>query len=240
VPAGFERESMREFEELARGEEKVDKGKSLFRFGDHFEALFAIRTGSFKTTVPSEDGHEQITGYHLPGDVIGTDGIDSRVHSSGAISLEDSVVCTLPFDELAHLALSRPLLQHRLYRLLSHEVARDHASMVILGSMRAENRVARFLLDVAGRKQVLGYSSCEFLVRMTRGEIGSLLGLQLETVSRMFSHLHREGVIHVQGRLIKVLDRAALQRLAGADSSGRLAERSGVDAGQVRNGGASG
>jgi hypothetical protein len=107
--------------------------------------------------------------------------------------------------------------------------------MVILGSMRAENRLARFLLDIAGRQQAMGYSPSEFFIRMTRGEMGSLLGLKLETVSRMFSHLHREGVIHVQGQFIKILDRGALQRLTGADSSDLHASCTGVDGGQVQN-----
>jgi CRP/FNR family transcriptional regulator len=217
VPGGFEPELTHEFEQLLGHQLRVRKGKPVYRIGDKFEALFAIRSGSFKTVFFSEDGYEQITGYRLPAEVIGTDGIHNEIHREEAIALEDSVVCPLSFDELERLAVSRPALQRSIHRLLSREVARDHRSMLMLGSMRAEQRLVSFLLDLAARYQALGYSSSEFLLRMTREEIGNLLGLKLETISRLFSYLHREGMIQSQGRNVKILDGTALQLVMSGD-----------------------
>ena len=190
------------------------KGDQLYRVGDGFNALYAIRAGTCKTVLLARDGHDQIAGYHIVGDIIGIDGVGTDIHECQATALEDMDVCPLPFDQLENLARLSDPFRHNLHKLLSQESARAHALMLVLGTMRAEQRLAVFLLDLSQRYHARGYSSCEFVLRMTREEIGSYLGLKLETVSRLFSRFQREGLIQVQGRAVKLLDRLALSRLA--------------------------
>ncbi len=192
---------------------RLRKGDTLFRAGDRFTALYAIRLGSCKTVVVTDDGHEQVSGYHMPGEILGTDGIGMDVHDSQAIALEDAEVCALPFDRVEALAREDVAFQRSLHRMLAGEIVRERNVMLMLGTMRAEQRLASFLLDLSQRYQVRGYSPSEFLLRMTREEIGSHLGLKLETVSRLFSRFHQDGLIEVHGRIIKLVDRDALRQL---------------------------
>jgi CRP/FNR family transcriptional regulator len=215
LPVGLEPDALRQLDELITKRVRLKKGESLYRAGDSFTALYAIRAGSCKTTVLAEDGREQVAGYHMLGDVIGMDGIGTERHGCQAVALEDTECCVLPFDELGDLTRSVAPLQRNLYQALSREIGRSQNAMLLLGSMRAEERLAAFLLNLSQRYRERGYSSTEFVLRMTREEIGSYLGLKLETVSRLFSRFHQEGLIQVQGRSIKLLDIAALKQLLG-------------------------
>jgi CRP/FNR family transcriptional regulator, anaerobic regulatory protein len=215
LPLGLGQDALQQLDELVTKRVRLKKGELLYRAGDSFTALYAIRTGSCKTTVLAEDGREQVAGYHMLGDVIGMDGIGTERHGCQAVALEDTEYCVLPFDELGDLTRSIAPLQRNLYQFLSREIARSHSAMLLLGSMRAEERLAAFLLNLSQRYRERGYSSTEFVLRMTREEIGSYLGLKLETVSRLFSRFHQEGLIQVQGRSIKLLDIAALKQLLG-------------------------
>ena len=204
------------FEQLITTRIRLRKGDVLFRAGDRFTALYAIRLGSCKTVMLSDEGNEQVAGYHLPGEIIGVEGMGNDVHGCQAIALEDTEVCTLPFDRVERLAREDVSFQRRLYRLLSGAIARERTTSLMLGTMRAEQRLASFLLDLANRYQMRGYSSSEFVLRMTREEIGSHLGLKLETVSRLFSRFDEEGLIQVQGKIVKLVDRIGLQQLITA------------------------
>jgi CRP/FNR family transcriptional regulator len=215
LPVGLEPAAMLRLEQLISNRVRLKKGDALYHVGDPFSALYAIRVGSCKSTVLAEDGREQVAGYHMPGDVIGMDGISTDRHGCQAIALEDTECCVLPFDELGNLTRSVAPLQRNLYQLLSREISRDHGIMLLLGSMRAEERVAAFLLDLSHRYQKRGYSSTEFVLRMSRDEIGSYLGLKLETVSRLLSRFQQEGLIKVRGRSITLLDIATLRQLVG-------------------------
>ena len=196
---------------------RLQKGDVLFRVGDRFTALYAIRTGSCKTVVLTDDGSEQVVGNHLPGEIIGTEAIATQSHGCRAIALEDSEVCTLPFDQIEALAHVDPDFQRNLYRMMSKEIGRERSAALMLGTMRGEQRLSWFLLDLSSRYHARGYSSTEFVLRMTREEIGSQLGLKLETVSRLFSRFHDEGLIQVRGRIITLIDRMALQQLITAN-----------------------
>jgi CRP/FNR family transcriptional regulator, anaerobic regulatory protein len=213
---GLDTQTLRQIEEVATARVRLKKGQTLFRAGERFTSLYAIRSGSCKTVSPSEDGHDQVAGYHMPGDIIGADGIGTDKYGCHAVALEDTEVCPLPFDRLEALGRQNTDFQHNLHRLLSREIARERAVMLLLGTMVAERRLAVFLLDLSQRYQARGYSSCEFVLRMTREEIGSYLGLKLETVSRLFSRFQRDGLVQVQGRVVKLLDRASLKRLVGS------------------------
>jgi CRP/FNR family transcriptional regulator, anaerobic regulatory protein len=215
LPGGLSAEDLKQVDALIGNRLKLKKGDALYRAGDAFGALYAVRLGSLKTTVLAEDGREQVSGYHMLGDIIGLDGIGTERHGCQAVALEDTEVCVLPFERLEDLARSVATLQHNLYQFLSREISRDHNIMLLLGSMRAEERLAVFLLNLSDRYRRRGYSSTEFVLRMTREEIGSYLGLKLETVSRLFSRFQEEGLIQIQGRAVKLLDPAALKQLVG-------------------------
>jgi CRP/FNR family transcriptional regulator len=215
MPSGVEPEELVQMDPLVARRIRLHKGDALFRAGERFTSLYAIRSGSCKTVLPGEDGQDQVAGYHMAGDVIGTDGIGTEAHDCEAIALEDMEVCGLPFDRVEEFARQNAHFQRSLTRLLSREITRERRVTMILGTMHADQRLATFLLDLAHRYHERGYSSVEFVLRMTREEIGSHLGLKLETVSRLFSRFHEEGLIQVHGRVVKLLDRNALRKVVG-------------------------
>jgi len=193
---------------------RVTKGHVLVQRGEHLDALYAIRSGSCKSVSTTAGGHEQVMEYHIAGEVLGLEAMVTRTHDSTITALEDSEFCVMPFDRIEILAQQDHDFQGSLNALLSREIGRVRKAMLMLGTMRAEQRLASFLLDLSDRYQARGYSSHEFVLRMTRREIGSLLGLKCETVCRLFSQLHRDGLIGVQGREIRLIDTLALQQLA--------------------------
>ena len=218
LPVGLERESIRLLDRIVPHRARVKRRDSLYRPGDAFSSVYAIRLGTFKTLMLAEDGREQITGCYMNGEIVGLDGIGEGRHTCGAVALEDSEVCALSFDQLGKLAHDIPALGRNLNRCISKDLCRGQDMMLLLGSMRAEERLVVFLLNLSRRYRARGYSGSEFVLRMTREEIASLLGLKLETVSRLFSRLHAEGLIQVQGRSIKLLDPVALNAMAGQTS----------------------
>jgi CRP/FNR family transcriptional regulator len=210
---GLDADALSEIDELIANRARLHKGDTLFRTGDRFTSLYAIRSGSCKTISLGGDGHDQVAGYHMSGEIIGVDGIGNDRHEGQAVALEDTEVCVLPFHRLEAYGRKNVRFQHNLHRLLSREIARQAKVVLVLGTMLAERRLAVFLLDLGDRYHARGYSSCEFVLRMTREEIGSYLGLKLETVSRLFSRFQRDGLVQVQGRVVKLLDRPSLKRL---------------------------
>jgi CRP/FNR family transcriptional regulator len=213
LPAGLAATEIDDLHAILGKRVKVHRGETLYRTGAPFTALYAVRIGSLKTTVLSDDGREQVAGYHMPGDLVGLEGLGTHRHGSEATALEDSECCVIPFEHLEAMERQMPALQHSLHRILGREIADDHNTMLMLGSMHAEERLAAFLLNLSARYKARGYSSTEFVLRMTREEIGSYLGLKLETVSRLFSRFHDEGLVQVQGRRIKIIDMPTLRLL---------------------------
>jgi CRP/FNR family transcriptional regulator len=195
----------------------VRRGESLYRTGDRFTSLYAVRNGFFKSLALIENGRDQVTGFSMTGELLGIDGIGPERHTCNAIALEDSEVCAIPFARLQELAHEIPSLQRHFYKMMSREITREHRVMLQLGSMNAEERLAIFLLDLSQRFAARGYSPSEFNLRMTRGEIGSYLGLKLETVSRTFSKFQEEGLIGVKYKFIRILDSASLERVMGRE-----------------------
>jgi CRP/FNR family transcriptional regulator, anaerobic regulatory protein len=218
VPAGLEALAIASLDRLISNHVRVRKRGTIYRPGDPFGSLYAVRLGTFKTVMLAEDGREQVTGFHLSGEILGPDGISGNAHVCQAIALEDSEVCVLPFRQLDELANAIPSLRRNLYRFISRHICLDQNMMLLLGSRCAEERLVIFLLDLAQRYHARGYSASEFVLRMTREEIASFLGLKLETISRLFSHLQGQGLIQVQGRAIKLLDSPALKERIGRRS----------------------
>jgi CRP/FNR family transcriptional regulator len=189
----------------------VRRGDCLYRTGDRFSALYAVRKGFFKSLAMIENGREQVTGFSMAGEVLGLDGIAPERYGSNAVALEDSEVCAIGFPGLLALARELPGLQGHFYRMMSREIAREQGMMLQLGSMNAEERLAMFLLNLSLRFAARGEAASEFHLRMTREEIGSYLGLKLETISRTLSHFHEQGLIAVQQKFVRILDRAGLE-----------------------------
>ena len=194
---------------------QVRRGETLFGAGDTFGTLFVVRVGFFKSLASSANGQVQVTGFPMVADVLGLDGIDTGFHQCDVVAFDNAEVFVLPFAECEQWARETAHGQRMLRRALAREITRSHDHMLLLSAARAEQRVAIFLLDMAERHRRLGDSRSRFALRMTRQDIGSYLGLQLETVSRLLSHFQREGFIQVQGREIALLDFPALWRLSG-------------------------
>jgi CRP/FNR family transcriptional regulator len=195
----------------------VRRSETLYRAGDRFTALYAVRNGFFKSTARLDDGRDQVIGFYMTGEVLGMDGIGPDRHTCNAIALEDSGVCAIPFASLQGLAHEIPSLQRHLHKVMSCEIVHEHGVMLLLGSMNAEERLAAFLLNLSKRFAARGYSPSEFNLRLTREEIGSYLGLKLETVSRIFSQFHHEGLIGVQQKFVRILDNTGLERVIGRE-----------------------
>lgn len=198
-------------ENLTQQKRSFRRGDYLYRSGSKFISLYAIRTGFFKTQVLHEDGREQVTGFQMAGEIIGLDAISTDIHTCDAIALEDSEVCEMPFASLEELSRDIPSLQNHLHKIMSREIVRDQGIMLLLGSMRAEERLGAFLLNLSQRYAARGYSPHSFQLRMTRQEIGSYLGLKLETVSRTLSLLQQRGFIQIRNKSLDLLDVAGLQ-----------------------------
>ncbi len=213
MPVGLSSNDLERLDDLVATRRKIKKGTTLFSNGDKFTSLYAIRTGFFKTSLASEDGRDQVTGFQMAGEIIGLDGIVNDQHSCDAIALEDAEVCVMPFDRIEEISREVTALQHHVHKIMSREIVREHGVMLLLGSMRAEERLAAFLLNLVQRLHSRGFSQTELVLRMTREEIGSYLGLKLETVSRTFSKFVDDGIVEVKQRHVKILDIEALQRM---------------------------
>ena len=213
MPMGLSEHDLERLDDLVTTRRKVKRGTTLFSNGDKFTSLYAIRTGFFKTCLASEDGRDQVTGFQMAGEIIGLDGIVNDQHSCDAVALEDAEVCVMPFDRIEEISREVTALQHHVHKIMSREIVREHGVMLLLGSMRAEERLAAFLLNLVQRLHSRGFSQTELVLRMTREEIGSYLGLKLETVSRTFSKFVDDGIVEVKQRHVKILNIEALQRM---------------------------
>jgi CRP/FNR family transcriptional regulator len=191
----------------------VRRGETLYRASAPFDSIYAVRAGCFKTVIVHRNGLEHVTGFYLAGDTLGLDGVSTDLHTCDAIALEDSIVCVIPFHLLAGVCRDVEAMQHHVHRMLSSEIVREASLLMQFGTMSAAQRIAAFLLDVSRRLKARGYSSIEFNLRMTREEIGSYLGMKLETVSRMFSRLQEDGLIDLAGKQVRILDIEGLQKL---------------------------
>lgn len=215
LPVGLNEHEIQALGDVVSHTRKVQRGGYLHRTGSKFQSLFAIRSGFLKTCILEQDGRQQVTGFHMTGELLGLDAISSEIHTCDAIALEDSEVCEIPFEKLEEISRVIPSLMRHFHKIMSREIVRDHGVMLLLGSMKAEERLASFLLNLSRRFHIRGYSEYNFNLRMTREEIGSYLGLKLETVSRAFSKLQDENIITVDNKHIQINDIARLRLKMG-------------------------
>lgn len=219
LPVGLNRDEMTQLDAVIRQSRRLKRGEYLFRAGEAFKSMYAIRTGFFKTSISSHDGREQVTGFQMSGELLGLDGVSANAHSCDAIALEDAEVCELPFNRMESLGRDIPSLQRHFFRLMSREIVRDQSVMLLLGNMKAEERLAAFLLNLSQRFSTRGFAANDFILRMSREEIGSYLGLKLETVSRTLSKFQAQGWLKVEHKHIQLLQPDMLRELVSGCSN---------------------
>ncbi|RYF37933.1 MAG: fumarate/nitrate reduction transcriptional regulator Fnr [Comamonadaceae bacterium] len=210
LPCGLGDADIDRIDGLMFGRRRVKMGQTMYRAGDAFRFIYAVRMGTFKSELTLADGRDQVSGFHMGGELMGLDGIANGRHASSAVALEDAEVCAIPYAQLCDASAASAELQHAVSRLMSREIVREHSLMMLLGSMNAEERLAAFLLNLSIRLKARGYSPTEFHLRMSREEIGSYLGLKLETVSRTFSAFQKRRLLDVDKRFIRIIDAQAL------------------------------
>ncbi|MBL8519252.1 MAG: fumarate/nitrate reduction transcriptional regulator Fnr [Betaproteobacteria bacterium] len=211
LPAGLNPAELAQLDKLVNTRKKIKRGDALYRSGEPFDAIYAVKVGSFKSRVTYEDGRDQVTGFSMAGEILGMDGIGQEKHNCDAIALEDSEVCCIPYTRLEECSREVAALGRHFHKVMSREIVRESGVMMLLGVMRAEERLAAFLLNLSQRLAARGFSPLEFHLRPTREEIGSYLGMKLETVSRAFSKFAADGLIAVDQKHIRILDVNALR-----------------------------
>ena len=204
LPLGLEPTDLSRLDNIIEQKKPLNRREHLYRAGDHFSGIFAIRSGSFKTYTINDEGEEQIQGFYLPGEIIGLDAIAHDRHMCSSIALETSSVCEIPFAEIEKLSASIPSLQHQMFRLMSQEILKEEQQLLVLGKMSAEERLATLLLSLSERFHARGFSAVDFNLSMSRHEIANYLGLAVETVSRLFRRFQDEGVLTVERKHIKI------------------------------------
>ena len=215
LPMGLGDSDTRRFDQIVSRRRIIPRDGMLYRANDRFTSLYAISKGHFKTYEINADGEQLITGFQLVGELLGMNAIGSGRHSCNATALEDSEVCEIPFARLEQLCCDTPALQRQLLRMMSQEISQTADTMMLLGRMCAEQRIAAFLVNLGSRHAARGHSSKHFRLGMTREDIGNYLGLTMETVSRLMSKFQRQGLIAAQHREIEFKNPGGLMELVG-------------------------
>jgi CRP/FNR family transcriptional regulator len=216
LPVGIDAQELEELDSIIKRRKPLKRGEHLFHVGTTFQSIYAVRSGSIKTYSPTEDGHEQVTGFHLPGELLGLDAINLNHHPCAAKALETTSLCEIPFDRLEELNAHLPSLQQQLLKIMSKEILHDQSLLMLLGKKSAEERLAALLLSLSNRYQQRGFSPTDFYLSMSRNDIGNYLGLAVETVSRLFSRFQEEGLLSVQRKHIGITNLPQLRAIANA------------------------
>ncbi|MVW75641.1 fumarate/nitrate reduction transcriptional regulator Fnr [Pseudomonas xionganensis] len=220
LPLSLNMEDMDALDEIVKRGRPLKKGEFLFRQGDAFNSVFAVRSGALKTFSLSDGGDEQITGFHLPSELVGLSGMDSEIYPVSAVALETTSVCEIPFERLDDLAMKLPQLRRQLMRIMSREIRDDQQMMLLLSKKTADERIATFLVNLSARFRARGFSANQFRLAMSRNEIGNYLGLAVETVSRVFTRFQQNQLLEAEGKEVHILDPIELCALAGGNLDG--------------------
>ncbi len=215
LPLSLNLEDIDQLDRIIKRRQPLKKGDHLFRQGDHFDSVYAVRSGSLKNYIMTNDGEEQITNFHLPSELVGLDGVDCSSYPVSSKALETTTVCEIPYSRLQSLAQELPDLRNQIFSSMSKEIRDDKQMMLLLSKKNAEERVATFLANLSSRFKRRGYSPYTFRLPMSRNEIGNYLGLAVETVSRVFTRFQSLQVIAVNGKEVHITDRQQLHEIAG-------------------------
>lgn len=225
LPASIDGQDLARLDHLVKRRQPLDRGATLFREGSEHPSLFVVRSGSLKTSVTLPEGDTQILGFHLSGEILGFDGLAGERHQCTAEALERASVCEVPFEQLSRVAAQVPGLQQQLFRVMSREFVREQQHPVMMGRRQALARLAIFLRNLSERRAATGHDPLELQLSMSRQDMANYLGLVIETISRLFSRLHAQGLVQVERKTVRILDPAALHALAegGEDETRALA-----------------
>ncbi|NOZ52238.1 MAG: fumarate/nitrate reduction transcriptional regulator Fnr [Gammaproteobacteria bacterium] len=215
LPFGLDGEELERLDEIVKRPRPLQRSQRLYHPKDQFRSLYVVRSGSIKTYTTTSTGDQQVTGFHLPGELVGLDGVSTDEYSCTAEALETTSVCELPFFKLETLSGQIHGLQRQLHRLMSKEIIADQQLLLQLGKMSAEARVAAFLLSISARLQQRGFSATEFNLTMTRTDIGNYLGMAVETVSRQFTNFQEQAFIKASRKHIEIIDLNGIKRISG-------------------------
>lgn len=215
LPLALQTEELDTLDEIVKRGRPLKKGEMLFRQGEPFSSIYALRSGAIKTFSLSDGGEEQITGFHLASEMIGLSGMDNQQYPVSAMALETTSVCEIPFERLDDLTAVMPQLRKQVMRLMSREIREDQQMMLLLSKKTADERIATLLINLSARFRARGYSARSFRLAMSRNEIGNYLGLAVETVSRVFTRFQQQGLIAAEGKQIEILEHTELCALAG-------------------------
>lgn len=219
LPRGLNSNDLHTLDDVIQQRKLVRKGEAIFNQGGRSGCIFAVRSGSVKTFTVAKNGEEQILGFHLPGELLGLDGLDNQIHSCSGIALDTSTICELPIDDLNVLCVKMPGLQQQLLNLISHEITKDHTMLLLLARSNAEQKLATFFINLSHRFKARGYSADEFDLTMSRYDIGNYLGLADETVSRLISKFRDRKFIDADRKKIKIINHDSLCKIAEGDVS---------------------
>jgi CRP/FNR family transcriptional regulator len=208
---GYSKAELRELHVLVEHIGPFEEGEHIFREGDEFNAIAAVRGGTVKTYVNDAEGREQVQGFFLPGEVIGLSAISQGRYPCNAVALDSVILCRFSFPTMAALATRMPGLQAQLFRLLSHDIGK---AALLAGNYSADERMAAFLISLSRRYAARGFSANRFQLTMTRTDIANYLRLAAESVSRVFRRFQDDDLIKVERRDIELLDRRRMEELA--------------------------
>lgn len=216
LPISMHVDDIDRVDEIIQRGRPLQKGEYLYRAGDEFQSVYAVRSGTLKAVNITNDGLEQVTGFYLPGEIIGMDGLAHNSHTNSAMALETSAVCEIPFSRMEELSLQIPTLQRHFFQLMSKEITSDQQLITMLSKNSADERVAALLLSISSRNHRRHLSASEFRLPMSRSDIGNYLGLTIETVSRVFSRFQKSGLLVVDKKDISIVDMDGLKKMASA------------------------
>lgn len=215
LPLGLEALDIDRLDDIIKRRKPLQKGEYLFRAGDEFTSIYAVRSGSIKTYSENEAGDEQINGLYLPGELLGLDAIHDNRHPCSAIALETTSLCEIPFNSLEEISHHIPGLHRQLFRIMSKEIASDQTLLMLMAQKNAEERLAAFLVNLSSRLKLRNFSESEFYLSLSRKDIGNYLGLTIETISRTFSRFQNDGLLETERKYVKILNMTQLKTIAG-------------------------
>ena len=219
LPANLTLPESRQFNDRIHHRRPIKHNEYLHRAGSELKSLFVVNSGFLKTSITNGGGHHQVTGFSMAGELVGLDAIGTGKHQCDTSALGDSHLCGMRYSDFEELGHAIPALQHHFHRVMGAEIARDYGILILLGTMRVEERVAVFLLNLSTRFSARGYSGTHFRLPMTRQDIASYLGLKMETVSRAFSHLSDIQLIATEGKDIEIKSLLRLQQAIGVQAT---------------------
>jgi CRP/FNR family transcriptional regulator len=214
LPSGLSSSELSLLETSIDKTTKIVKKETIFKANDVIDGIYAVKSGSLKTSISNSDGQEQILEFHLPGDMLGFDAFNQGIHTCNATALEDTLLCKIPMDIFDSLCEQLPGLRRELRHQVGKEIAHNQSLLLSLGQQQTDERLATFLLKMSDHYKSRGFSSTEFVIPMSRQDLSNYLGMAVETLSRIISRMTESGLIKIDRRVVTITHREKLQALA--------------------------